>query len=90
MWLVDLAAEALSGETTSVFSGERTYSRAISPMRSCRSPISCTRPWLLEIADGFAHFAARKLLHGFFERRVFLPDDLIHLAVRIPASCNCA
>ena len=49
----------------------------------------------VEIADGFAHFAARKLLHGLFERRVFLPDDLIQsgrahsrfLQLRIGPSC---
>ena len=31
----------------------------------------------VEARDRFVHFAPRKLLHGLFERRVFLPDDLI-------------
>src|ERR1035437_10146421 len=31
----------------------------------------------VEFGDCFFHFAPRKLLHGSFQRRVFLPDDLI-------------
>src|SRR5208337_1167372 len=31
----------------------------------------------VEIGDCFLYFAPRKLAHGFFERRVFLPDDFI-------------
>ncbi len=45
--------------------------------RSCRSAISCTRPWLLEVLDGPAHLAARQLLDDVLEGGVLLPDDLV-------------
>src|SRR5271154_4600469 len=36
-------------------------------------------PLAVEIADCFADLATRKLLDGFFQRRVFLPNDLIEM-----------
>ena len=32
---------------------------------------------LVEVANRCAHLASCKLFDGFFERRVFLPDDLV-------------
>src|SRR6266851_3944256 len=34
----------------------------------------------VEVADGFADLATHKLLDGLFERRVFLPNDLIEMS----------
>jgi hypothetical protein len=34
---------------------------------------------LIQVADSLAHFASRKLLDGFLQRRVFLPNDLIQV-----------
>ena len=79
MWPLISRRDSLSGETTNVRSGERTYSRAISPMRSVPVSDLMHAALAVEIADGLAHFATRKLLHGLFERRVFLPDDLIQV-----------
>ncbi len=37
-------------------------------------------PLAIEIADGFADLAPRKLLDSFFQCWVFLPDDLIKIS----------
>jgi hypothetical protein len=87
---VDLAADSLSGEITSVRSGERTYSRAISAMRSSTvadlmHPALLLRLPIASRTSPRASCSTTSLSAGSFCRMISS-----RRAVRSPASCNCA
>jgi len=88
MWLLISRRLSLSGETTKVRSGEAHILAGY--LRDALLTVAdlMDTALLIEIADSHAHLATRKLLDGFLQCRVFLPDDLIQVRRAKPASCN--
>ena len=69
--------DLLSGEMTSVPSGCSAYSRAIALHALAAVADFVHAALSIQPGDGFPHLAAGELLDRLFQRRVFLPHDLI-------------